>query len=66
MGVLAGLLGLVIEADKFHLEVAKALLSDEPLSAQQRVELRSLLARRESRHEQIERLFAEMKKILKV
>lgn len=59
-----GALKMIIEADKFHLQVAKAILSPEPISEQQKAELRDQLARRESRHEQIERLLEEAKKTL--
>lgn len=64
MGLMVGLLDMVLESDKFHLEVAKALLSDEPISEQRRVALRDSLAKRESRHEQVERLVEQMKKEL--
>ena len=60
----AMLMTMIVEADKFHLGVAKALLSSEPLSEQQRVALRNAVAKRESRHEQQELLFREMVKIL--
>jgi len=62
---LVGLLAMVVESDTFHLEMAKALLSSHPISDQQRAALRDKLARRESRHEQIEQLLEEMKHILK-
>ena len=61
---MAGVLNMVVEADKFHLQVAKALLSSKPPSEQQRVALRDLLAKRERTHEQIEASLAEMKRVL--
>lgn len=65
LAALAGVLEMVIESDKFHLQVAKALLSAKPLTEQQRVVLLKSLAKRESRHEQVEALVLKMKEILK-
>ena len=62
---LVGVLAMIVESDKFHLEMAKALLSAHPISERQRASLRDKLAKRESRHEQIERLLEDMKHILK-
>lgn len=56
---------MVIEADKFHLSVAKALLASKPLSEQHRVALRDAVAKRESRHEKQEQLFQEIVDYLK-
>jgi hypothetical protein len=61
---LASVLHMIVETDKFHLEVAKALLSSEPLSEQQKAELRGRIATRESRHEQQEKLIADAARLL--
>ena len=47
-------LAATFEAEKFHLQVAKALLSEEPLSASERGALLDEIANRESKHEQQE------------
>ena len=62
---LVGVLAMIVESDTFHLEMAKALLSAHPISEKRRAALRNKLAKRESRHEQIESLLEEMKQILK-
>lgn len=51
---------MIVSADRFHLRVAKALLSDEPLSSQQKAALRDEIAKRESAQEKQEALLKEM------
>ncbi len=65
MRALVMLQAMIVEADKFHLSVAKALLSPKPLSEQQRVALLDAVAKRESRHEQQEQLFQQAVQLLK-
>lgn len=60
MKIIAGLLNMTIEADRFHLQVAKDLLKPESLTEQRKAELLALLAKRESRHEQQELLVNQM------
>lgn len=55
---------MVIEADKFHLRVAKRLLSPLPISEQERASLLSEVANRESMHENMEAVLREMIKVL--
>ncbi len=55
-----------LEADKFHLSVAKAILSSWPPSEHIRAQLLDALATRETQHESQEALLAEMKRILNV
>lgn len=49
---------LILEADKFHVRVAKAFLSPTPLSGPEKQQLRDDLAKRESNHEQLEMLLS--------
>lgn len=55
---------MVIEVEKSYLEVARALLSEEPLSVQQRAALLDKLARRQSANEKQEALLREAVKLL--
>jgi len=59
----AAAMWMVVEADKFHLQVAKRLLSPEPLSERERAELLSQIAKREQRHEQMEAGLEQMRKV---
>jgi hypothetical protein len=63
MKLIAGFMQASLAADKFHLWVAKALLSPEPISERVRQQLLDALAKRESDHEKIEALFAALKKL---
>jgi len=56
---------MIVEVEKFHLEVAKALLSEQPLSEQQKVALRDKIAKRESANEIQEQLFLKAVELLK-
>ena len=62
--ILAGLLHMVIQADGFHLSVARALLSPKPLSERDKVDLLTSVAQRERTHEQMEAALVEMRRIL--
>jgi hypothetical protein len=62
--IIVGVLHTVMEADKFHLSVAKRLLSAEPFDERARADLLAELSRREALHEQMEASVAKMKQIL--
>jgi hypothetical protein len=58
--IIAGCLRMILEADEFHLKVAKGLLGPQPLSEQEKAALRDEIAKRESRHEQVELLLKQV------
>lgn len=62
--IIAGLMHMVIEADKFHLSVAKRLLAPSPISERERSDLLDLLSKREHLHEQMEASVSQMIKHL--
>lgn len=52
---------MIMEAEKFHLRVAKRLLSPEPISEPERASLLSDVARRERMHEQLEAALEQLR-----
>ena len=59
------LVKMITDADKFHLEVAKRLLSSQPLSEDERVALLGRVAQKEATHEQMEAAISQLIDVLR-
>ncbi len=58
-------LKMTVEADAFHLRVAKALLSPSPICEHEKQQLRDDVAKRESKHEQLETAVSALIELLR-
>jgi len=56
---------MVTDADKFHLEVARRLLSSQPLSEGEKVALLDRVAQKEATHEQMDAAISQMIEVLR-